>query len=72
MADHETVTLLDDIDAPWGKRVEVMNVEYEGGISLIRLRIRENKRFTIMDLDADTAARLGRTLSDWSEKNAAA
>lgn len=42
-------------DAPWSKEVLVQCVEYASGLRLARLRIREGRRFTVLDLDAPTA-----------------
>jgi hypothetical protein len=66
MNSEETVTEIGRIDAPWGKEILLQNVAYEGGVSMVRLRIREGKRFTILDLDPATALKLGRSLADWS------
>jgi hypothetical protein len=40
--------------APWGKDLLVQAVEYQSGMRLARLRIREGHRFTVLDLDAAT------------------
>jgi hypothetical protein len=63
---HETVSDLSRIEAPWSKEILLQQVEYEGGVRMLRLRIREGKRFTILDLDPKSAATLGRSLADWS------
>ncbi len=62
----ESITPLADIAAPWGKSVQVQEVAYEGGLALLRLRIREGKRFTMLDLDAATAAQLGELMAEWA------
>ena len=35
---------------------------------MLRVRIREGKRFTTMDLDWDTAARWGQVMLDWANR----
>ncbi len=63
-------TILGDVDAfpaPWGKAVAVQKVEYEGGLVLLRVRVKEGSRFTLLDLDCATAERLGRVLLDWAQ-----
>ena len=65
----DTVTRLERIDAPYGRELELHEVLYESGMRLLRLRIREGRRFTIMDLDAPTAARLGGAMSAWAQRN---
>ncbi len=63
-------TILGDVDAftaPWGKDVAIQKVEYEGGLVLLRVRVKEGSRFTLLDLDPTTAERLGRLLLDWAQ-----
>jgi hypothetical protein len=59
---------LDAFDAPWGKKIVVQKVEYEGGLVLLRVRIKEGSRFTLLDLDAESAKRLGQGLLAWADE----
>jgi len=70
MDDKEKLTSLDKFTAPiWGQEIELQQVEYlAGGTPMLRLRIREKKRFTIFDIDAGTAARWGKALQDWARQ----
>jgi len=70
MDDKEKLTRLDKFIAPiWGQEIELQQVEYRvGGTPLLRLRIREMKRFTIFDMDAQTAARWGQVMLDWAKR----
>lgn len=70
MDDKEKLTALDKFTAPiWGQEIELQQVDYlAGGTSMLRLRIREKKRFTIFDIDAQTAARWGKAMQDWADK----
>ncbi len=63
---EETVAPLAEIAAPYGREVVLQDVTHESGMRMLRLRIREGHRFTIMDLDADTAIRWGRAMQDWA------
>ena len=63
----ETITSLDDFDAPYGRRVELQDVLHESGLHMLRVRIREGSRFTIMDLDGETASRWGAAMARWAE-----
>lgn len=65
----ETVTRLERFQAPYGREVELHEVLYENGMKVLRLRIREGNRFTIMDLDPDTAAHWARVMGDWAAHN---
>lgn len=67
MALYNILGELDSFDAPWGKKVAIQKVEYEGGMVLLRVRIKEGSRFTLLDLDADSAKKLARTLNAWAD-----
>ncbi len=62
----EVVATVDQFDAPYGRQVTLESVEYETGLNLLRIRIREGNRFTTMDIDADTAARWATVMSTWA------
>ena len=64
----ETITELDRFNAPYGKEVLVQEVSYENGFRLLRLRIREGRRFTIMDVDSVTAGRWAELMTNWAER----
>ncbi len=63
----ETVTPLERFDAPWGRQIELQDVRYESGMRLMRVRIREGKRFTVLELDGATATGLAKALASWAE-----
>ncbi len=50
-----------------GQAIELQQVDYAaGGMSLLRVRIREGKRFTIFDIDPVTAGKWGEAMAAWS------
>jgi hypothetical protein len=50
-----------------GQQIELQQLDYLcGGLSLLRTRIREGKRFTIFDIDHETAAQWGEALTRWA------
>jgi hypothetical protein len=63
----EIVVPLDEFDAPYGRKVKLEAVEYESGLRILRLRIREGSRFTVMDLDEATARHWAATMSCWAD-----
>ncbi len=65
----ETVVRLEKFDAPYGRKIELLEVRYDGGMTLLRLRIREGTRFTVMDLDPETAAHWGDAMSAWAGRH---
>ena len=69
MSAQDSTTDLETITAPWNKTVTLQNVSYEGGMNMLRLRIKEGKRFTDLELDAQTLGQLNASLSDWLAAN---
>ncbi len=59
------------IQAPYGRVIRLEEVDFESGMRLLRVTIREGARFTILDLDAPTAALWGRAMSDWAQGESA-
>ena len=52
-----------------GQEIELQQVDYEaGGMSLLRIRIRERSRFTVFDIDPGTALRWGKAMLRWAEE----
>ncbi|KAF0137394.1 MAG: hypothetical protein FD153_1691 [Rhodospirillaceae bacterium] len=62
----ETLSPLDKFPAPWGKEIDLKRVDYESGLKMLRITIRERSRFTILDLDAQTALKLAGHLTAWA------
>ena len=70
-AGHQSISDIEEINAPWNKLVTIQEATYEGGFKMVRLRIKEGKRFTDLELDSETAANLAELLRKWAEDNAA-
>jgi hypothetical protein len=50
------------------QEIELQQIDHvEGGMSLMRIRIREAKRFTIFDVDPETARFWAKTMNDWAD-----
>ncbi len=62
------ISELDKFKVPLGgQEVELQQVDHaEGGMSMLRIRIREAKRFTIFDLDPVTARSWAETMLKWA------
>lgn len=58
------ISVLDrwDVELPYKRKANVKLAEFDGGLQMVRLIIREGKRITQVDLDADTAQRLAQAL----------
>jgi hypothetical protein len=72
MEDKLTVTPLARLRAPiGGQEIELQQVEYRaGGMPLLRIRVREGRRFTVFDIDAATAGEWAEHMSRWARAQA--
>ena len=64
----DRISTLEKFTAPLGRQdIELQQVDFvAGGMSLLRIRIREGKRFTIFDIDPVTAGKWGEAMAAWS------
>ncbi|MGV0949658.1 MAG: DUF6967 family protein [Azonexus sp.] len=50
-----------------GQHIELQHIDHvEGGMGLLRVRIREGKRFTIFDIDPATAIQWADVMQSWA------
>ncbi len=50
------------------QEIELQQIDHaEGGMSLLRVRIREGKRFTIFDIDPGTARQWAQSMQNWAD-----
>jgi len=50
------------------QEIELQQIDHvEGGMSLMRIRIREGKRFTIFDIDPGTAQHWAKAMQSWAD-----
>ncbi len=63
------ISELDKFRIPLGNQeIELQQIDHAGGgMSLLRIRIREGRRFTIFDIDPATAQRWGNTMRQWAD-----
>lgn len=66
-----TTTDIDAFMAPWNKHITVQDVVHEQGMAFLRLRIKEGKRYTDLELDPETARHLMALMADWAAKQPA-
>lgn len=64
----EEIVSIIKTQAPYGKEIEFQQVSYDNGFNMLRLRIREGKRFTMVDLDPNTARDWVNIIAEWAEK----
>ena len=67
------ITELEKFRVPLGgQEIELQQIEHaEGAMDMLRIRIREGKRFTIFDLDPVTASQWADTMQQWADKQKA-
>ena len=63
----EKLTPLDSFTAPFDREIKMHAVEHESGLQMLRLNIRERRRFTILDLDAKTARHWAKLMAAWAD-----
>ena len=63
------LTALAKLRAPLGgQEIELQHFVHDGGgMPLLRVRIRERRRFTVFEIDRETAAAWGAAMLRWSE-----
>jgi hypothetical protein len=63
------ITPLERFTAPLGgEEIELQEAVHDGGgMKLLRIRIRERKRFTIFDVDPATARTWGAAMQRWAD-----
>lgn len=66
------ITPLDKMRLPFGgQEIEFQHLTHEsGGVPFLRVRIRENKRFTIFDVDPVSAAKWAELMANWAKAHA--
>lgn len=65
----EIKTRIATIDAPYRREVWLDEVRFESGMQLLRVTIKEGRRFTQLDLDPATADRWGQLMLDWVRRS---
>lgn len=68
MRDEEQ-SLIEEFPAPYNRTVKLESILHESGLEMLRLHIREGRRFTIIDLDKETAQKMGQHILNWAEAN---
>lgn len=65
----EIKTRIATIDAPYRREVWLDEVRFESGMQLLRVTIKEGRRFTQLDLDPATADQWGQLMLDWVRRS---
>jgi hypothetical protein len=63
---EEIKTRIGVIKAPYHREVWLDDVRFESGMRLLRVTIKEGRRFTQLDLDTATAEQWSQAMLDWA------
>jgi len=56
------------VEAPYHREIWLDDVQFESGMRLLRVTIKEGRRFTQLELDAATADRWGELMRSWARR----
>ncbi|MCI2400147.1 hypothetical protein [Aliiroseovarius subalbicans] len=54
-------------ELPYMRRAELREAEFDSGMKMLRLVLREGKRITQVDLDPETARAIAAEMTAWAE-----
>ena len=69
MTEGEESVLIKEFELPFHKTATFKDVTLIGGMKVLRMTFRERKRFTMIDLDPNTATELAESLLSWANEN---
>ena len=65
----ESKTRIAALQAPYRRDVWLDDVQFESGMRLLRVTIKEGQRITQLDLDQATADQWGQAMLDWAQRS---
>ena len=65
----EVVTEIAEHILPFGRRVRLLNVDYQNGLNMLRMIWREGRRITLVEIDPASAESLGTDILSWAKEN---
>jgi len=68
----ETKTRIAALPAPYGREIWLDDIRFESGLQLLRVTIKEGRRFTQIDLDPTTAERWAEAMRAWARASGTA
>jgi len=67
---EQSVSDIAALELPFARQLAISNVEFDSGLNMLRLTFREGRRFTVIDLDASSAAKLAALMGKWAQVSA--
>ena len=65
----EIVTELAEHELPFGRRVRLLDVDYQNGLHMLRMIWREGRRITQVEIDPEAAKSLGSDIAAWANQH---
>ena len=62
---RENISELAKLEAPFGQEITLQDIMHESGLQMMRIRIKEGSRFTIIDVDKNTALKWSEIFEIW-------
>jgi hypothetical protein len=69
MTEGEETVLIKNFELPFHRKGSLKDVTLFGGMKVLRMTFQERKRFTIIDLDPNSATELAQSLLAWAQEN---
>ncbi len=69
MTEGEETVLIKNFELPFHRKGSLKDVTLFGGMKVLRMTFQERKRFTIIDLDTNSATELAQSLLAWAKEN---
>lgn len=63
---EDKITERSQHDLPFKRTLKLQDVVHEGGLRMLRMTFREGRRFTIIDLDKNSAREMASELTNWA------
>ncbi len=63
----ETFRTIAEYELPYMRKAELREADFDSGMKMLRLVLREGKRITQIDLDVNSARVMGAEMLKWAE-----
>ncbi len=55
-------------ELPYGRKAELREIGFDSGMNMLRLVLREGKRITQVDIDAEKANEMANAMLEWAKE----
>ena len=69
MTEAEESVLIKNFELPFHRKCSFKDITFVGGMKALRMTFQERKRFTMIDLDPNSATELAESLLAWAQEN---